>query len=701
MNYFYKLRYSFYTFFGIVPGAEKIEAKREKTARDLRQLDEIGSSDKLKRYQELEQFIHSGDFKERKKSIEAQKYKGTEAYNKEKRYKKLAGSGDIKTYYKVKDSQDLRFFNEFKDSEKLKKYTEARDYFTSQQFKQDRDKIKKERKEKLGELKAKKKEYQTLRKKYRWYEKLINDARFNDFLHFKDAETFQQYLDLENETRNLSLKDVKSRYQANQKKLKKEKKQLEKRYKQLEKEARKANKKKQPFQNEQELERIKETLSSGKYDQMIKDADYRQAPEYVKLKQYKDLRKNKRVKQAAAYYHSKNYQKYLETVGSDELKHYEELKNYINNRYKQDLKEAKALTYKNSDIYKQHGEYKQLKKDKDIKRYNKFVQSKRYKIYSKLNNSELIKEYEELHEYVNSKDFLDYKKYMKNPKKFKLSDEYQQLQEYKKLKKDKDLKWYFKNKDNKELARLRAWESTFEDTFDSSELDTGKWDTLPFPAKKFISGTYSQWNDEQLYAEEGNHHINNSVLKIETRKEEREGKAWHPTMGFLPRKFNYTSAMLNTGDKFLQQYGIFEAKIRMGYAYPLVHSFHLSSEYKAPMVSVVDYGEYKNSRKFTAGAFTSSPNNGGKIKRKKGRITGKNLGGKFHIFTLIWEKEQIIWKINGLTVRKQKKAIPQSPMFLNFFTSAQGKIDDRRFPVSLDIDWVKAYQKKQDEKSKG
>lgn len=687
-----------YTFFGILPEAKKIETKREKTTQHLRQIDEIGSSDKLKRYQELKQFINSGDFKERKKAIEAQKYKGTEAYNKEKRYKKLAGSKEVKTYYKVKDSQDLTFLNDFKDSEKLKKYYEARDYFTSGQFKQDKDKIKDERKEKLRELKAKKQEYRTLRKKYKWYEKLINDDQFNDFLHFKDNETFQQYLDLEKENRNLSLKEVKTRYQANRKKLKKEKKQLEKRYKQLEQQARKANKKKQPFHNEQELERIKETLSSGKYDRMIKDADYRQAPEFIKLKQYKDLRKNKRVKKAAAYYHSKKYQKYLETVGSDELKHYEELKDYINNRYKQDLKEAKALTYKNADIYKQYLEYKQLKKDKDIRRYKKFEQSKRYKIYLKLHNSDLIKEYEDLHEYVNSKDFLDYKKYMKNPKKFKLSDEYKQLQEYKTLKKDKDLKWYFKYKDNKELARLRAWKTTFEDTFESPELDGDKWDTLPFPARKFISGTYSQWNDEQLYAEEGNHRINNGVLKIETRKEEREGKAWHPTMGFLPRKFDYTSAMLNTGDKFRQQYGIFEAKIRMGYAYPLVHSFHLSSEYKAPVVSVVDYGEYKNSRKFTAGAFASAPNNDGNVKGKKGRVAGKNLGGNFHIFTLIWEKEQITWKINGLTIRKQKKDIPQTPLFLNFFTSVQGKIDDRRFPVSLDIDWVKVYQKKQEEK---
>lgn len=693
MNYFYKLRYSLYTFVGGLPNAEKIEAKRTKNLKELERLNELASSSKLNRYSKLDQFINSKEYQDKKKAIQAQKYKGTEAYYKEKRFRKLARSNEVKTYYKVKDSQDLIFFQEFQNSEKLKKYLEVREYFQSEQFAKDKEKIKNERREKIRDLKAKKNEYKTLKKKYNWFDKLKKNSKFNDFLHFKDSETFSQYLDLEKEVKNYSLKEVKTRYKTRQKELKKEQKRLKDRYKVLEKQARKANKKKQPFPNEQELERIKQTLSEGKYDQMIQDADYKQAIEYIKIQQFKDLRKKKRVRNAAAYYHSNLYKRYLETEGSEEIKRYEELKHYFNTLYKEDLKKAKAQNYKNADLYRQYKEYKQLRSDKEIKRYLKFEKSKRYKIYQKLNDSDLIREYENLHQYIHSKEFTDYKKYMKNPKKFRLSDEYKQLIEYKKLKKDSDIKWYLKNKDNKRFLELQRWLLTFEDTFDTSKLDDSKWDTLPYPAKKFISGTYSQWGDDQLYTEKDNHEIQNGILKIETKNESREGKAWHPTMGFLPKKFNCTSAMINTGDKFRQQYGMFEAKVRIGYAYPLVQAFQLSSDYKTPVISIVNYGESKNSRKFSAGAFVpvNNDSNGNKTS-----VAGRNLGGKFHLFTLLWDKNEITWKINGITYKKEKKFIPQVPLFLNFYPSIQGSIDSKRFPVSMDIDWVRVYQRKQE-----
>ena len=693
MDYFYRLRYSLYAFFGGIPGVEKIEAKRTKNLKDLERLDELASSNKLNRYSELAQFINSKEYQDKKKAIQAQKYKGTEAYYKEKRFRKLARSNEVKTYYKVKDSQELAFFQEFQNSEKLKKYLDVREYFQSEQFATDKEKIKNERREKIQALKAKKNEYKTLKKKYHWFDKLKQNAKFNDFLHFKDSETFSQYLDLEQEVKNYSLKEVKTRYKSRQKELKKERTRLKTRYKVLEKQARKANKKKQPFPSEQELERIKQTLSEGKYDQMIQDADYKQAIEYIKIQQFKDLRKKKRVRKASAYYHSDIYKKYLETKGSEEIKRYEELKDYISTLYHEDLKKAKAQHYKNSELYRQYKEYKQLHSDKEIKRYLRFKKSKRYKIYQKLNNSDLIREYENLHQYIHSKEFTDHKKYMKNPKKFRLSEEYKQLLEYKKLKKDSGIKWYFKNKNDKRFRELKKWNLTFEDTFGSSKLDDSKWDTLPYPAKKFISGTYSQWSDDQLFTEKDNHEIQNGILKIETKNEPREGKAWHPTMGFLPKKFNCTSAMINTGDKFRQQYGMFEAKVRIGFAYPLIQSFQLSSDYKTPVISIVNYGESKNSHKFSAGAHVSVNNDGGGTKTS---VNGRNLGGQFHLFTLLWDKNEVTWKINGVTYKKEKKFIPQVPLFLNFYPSVRGSIDSKRFPVSMDIDWVRVYQRKQE-----
>lgn len=696
MNYFYKLRFSLYATFGLIPSTDIIENRRKKASDELGRLEGIAASDKLKRYKKLDDFVNSNEFKERKKNIQAQKYKGTEAFYKERRFNKLKRSSGIKTYYKVRDSQDLKFYDDFSQSDKLAKYKKAHAYFNSPKFKEDKKQINNQREEQLKNLKKKKQDYKKLKSKYNWYYKLVNKAGFKDFLHFKDSDTFQQYLTLEKEVQNYSLNEVKARYKKREKELKQEKKHLEKRYKQLEKEARQANKKKEPFKNEQELERIKETLAKGTYDQKIKDADYKQAIEYIKIQQYRDLRKRKRVRQAAAYYHSAKYRRYLEVVDSNELKQLEELKDYFGESYAADLQKARQANFKNSQLKKEYDEYKKLKTDQEIKRCLKFEKSKRYKTYRELHDSKLIKEYEDLYEYVHSDAFIKYKTYMKNPKKFKLSDEYKQLQEYKELRKDDEIKWYYKKRDDKHLNELKKWEITFDDDFDSNSLDTSKWDLLPYPAKKFISGTYSQWNDEQLYTEDSNYSISNSVMKLETRQENREGKAWHPTMGFIPKSFKYTSSLLNTGESFRQQYGIFEAKMRPGYAFPLTHSFHLSSGFKAPAISVVDYGEKKGSRKALAGAFTKSDEKGN-LSGSRSTISGKNLGGQYHLFTLEWGESALIWKINGITVRKQTTDLPDKPLFLSFFPSVKKEIDSNRFPVSMDIDWVKVYKRKQPE----
>ena len=116
-NSFLKFRFQIYSIFGLIPAADKIERKEQSLESEFNALLEYQNSDELARYEELKQYVHSKEFRKKKKEINASKYKNSEPWNKEKRYRKLLKTEPtkIEAFFSVAGEKegDMRKINRF------------------------------------------------------------------------------------------------------------------------------------------------------------------------------------------------------------------------------------------------------------------------------------------------------------------------------------------------------------------------------------------------------------------------------------------------------------------------------------------------------------------------------------------------------------------------------------------------------------
>jgi len=597
-NILLKIRFSLLSKLGMLPKTSVVEEKEQQILDEYKSLKAIENSDEMKRFQDLHEFVHSDEFKQRKKEINSQKYEDTEAYKKEQRLNELSKDPLIKTYLKVKDSNELEHYNQMKNSTELNSFHELDSFFNSSALKDFKAELEEKRKAKKKAYHDTLKKYRKLQKKYKW---------FYDFHNSEELAFYEQF------TNSGKLDDEQS--------------------------------KKDP-----EVKRFNKIANSSK------------------LKRYNDVKDSK------------------------EIKDYEELHDYVNStEFKNIPDEIEKLVYKNTQEYENQKEYEKLKKSKEIKDALKFENSKKYELYTTALASDKLKEYNELKDYVESDDFKKTKEYMNTKDKFKLSDEYKDLQEYKQLGNSDKIKWYYKHKDDKKFDFYKKWRNTFFDDFDKTELDNEKWLTQYYLGKKFLKEGYSQATDQQLFTNGENLNIGNSILTILTQKEEANGKIWHPRFGFYPTKFQYTSGLINTAESFRQQYGIFRAKIKIDNGYPLKHGFWMVPDRISPEIDIFSFDK-KSPRKVNLNNYWGEFNAQEKVGIEKSTLSGPDFSNDYYIFSLEWKPGQLLWKINGITVKKTTKGVPEEPLYMIINSGVQADTDEDKLPGKMHIDWVEAYQ---------
>lgn len=382
------------------------------------------------------------------------------------------------------------------------------------------------------------------------------------------------------------------------------------------------------------------------------------------------------------------YKKYTEFDGSDDLKTFQELEQEVNsNEFKNYIQEVKNIKFQNTEEFKKQQEYKALKKSAEIKQYYKFRDSEKLKIYNELNESQEIADYKELEAYINSEEFKEEKKYLLTKDKFKLSDEFKQAEEYKELKKSEKILWYQKLEKKNDFNRLHIWKLTFEDHFEDNKLDSEKWMSGYYWGKNLLNDDYVLANEQQFF-KESNLEINNSNLTIVTKPETTKGKVWDPTMGFYEKDFNYTSGLINTGQHFRQQYGLFKAKIKVNHSYPAHHAFWLRGEKITPEIDVFKYCKKSPSKLEVANYW----NGDGTIKQNKKALGGLNFSKDYFIYSLEWTPEKLTWKINDVVLYEQTEGVPQEPMYIVLSSGIAGETPFNG-QTSMEVDWVKAFVK--------
>ncbi len=436
-------------------------------------------------------------------------------------------------------------------------------------------------------------------------------------------------------------------------------------------------------------------IHSGDFNQKVlklKKERFKDTEAYHQLKKYKEYKRSRNVINYKKFINSDKSEEIEELRNSSDIQDYLELKQFIESEEFASIKNRKVTEdnkerFKDTDAYQQLKKYKQLKRSGNVKRYNKLLRIDKSEELEELKNSSEIQHYLELKLYVESEEFASIKEEMNDKNRYKKSKEFQLQEEYKALCNSEDVCWFIKIKKDNPFKDINKWQLTFEDDFDGTKLDDKKWITGYYWGKALMNDNYVQSNEKQFFKKE-NIELRDSCARIISKNESCKGKVWDTQYGFVPKDFEFTSGIINTGQSFWQKYGKFEAKIKFGHTYPVAHTFWLLGEQRTPQVNILKTPE-KGNNKFEAGNYWSKDH---EIFKDDEILKIPGSSADFFIYTLEWSKNKMEWKINGVTIYTQTENIPQEPMYVSLSTHFTDDPTGNNLPISMDIDWVRCYQ---------
>lgn len=149
------------------------ETLRKAFDEDYETFNRVGNSEDLKRYNELDAYVNSPVFKDRRKKIEQLSYKGSEYYAAERKYKKLLKFSKLKSYYIIRDSQELKGYLKVKESPSYAEFAKLRVIVNAAGF----------------DKKLRPEEYLA-------YRNLLKDPKIKALLRFEKNRKFRDYTEM-------------------------------------------------------------------------------------------------------------------------------------------------------------------------------------------------------------------------------------------------------------------------------------------------------------------------------------------------------------------------------------------------------------------------------------------------------------------------------------------------------------------------
>lgn len=130
--------------FGKIKSVEAIENQRKMLFADFGEFQKLENSEELKKYLEVEEWVTSEAFKNKKTELSALQFKGSDEFKQLHELGGLKKAPKIKKYFKVADSADLKRFEETKGSYKINEYDKLLEYIKEGQFEKEKRRIKAE-----------------------------------------------------------------------------------------------------------------------------------------------------------------------------------------------------------------------------------------------------------------------------------------------------------------------------------------------------------------------------------------------------------------------------------------------------------------------------------------------------------------------------------------------------------------------------
>lgn len=420
------------------------------------------------------------------------------------------------------------------------------------------------------------------------------------------------------------------------------------------------------------------------YQEVLATANSEDLKEYLELKDEINSPEFIREKSRITGLKWKKTKEYRQLKRFNKLTKNKDLKAYLSLRDSAELKGY--LEFKKTDAYRNINDKKKRSESADLQRFYKFENSKPYKSYKKIEGSGILKDYENLKEITESEKFRTYKAFCEDPHRWKNTEESKKEERFKTLDHDVNIQNYVKYHNSDVFDLFKKFEVTFDEDFAPEKLDTQKWNTEFHLASKYAEGNYSKSELLNAYTNGRNIEISRDYLTIDTRQESTNGRVWNPNHGFIKKNLEYTSGVISTGESFKQYEGVFKVKLKTDSHPPVSHSVQLVSEKGNIQVKLI---QVSKKGKPMVGL---SIYDGKRHTVRTSKIKGLKLNSDFHIFTLEWKNEMLIWKINGKVVFSTEIKLPKEELFMEL-ASLVYNTRKKPAPGRLIVDWVKVYKK--------
>ena len=402
----------------------------------------------------------------------------------------------------------------------------------------------------------------------------------------------------------------------------------------------------------------------------------------VNSKEFNAEKQKLENQKAAEERKAQDYREMKKSKSSDPKK-MDELEKYISSdEHRNKLNEA---TNRLNEMAGQLAAYNKQKKSGRIKKYFTFENAQKYKEFQSFEKSPTLANYYELEQYLNSEEHTALMNAI-NEKEEKENASKKQFTEFKNSKK---YNWYVDLTKSNKFDELNKWKLVFEDQFEGDKLDSKKWITRYFWGHKLINDAYAFGNDAAYPTDGENIEVNYGTLKIVTRRERVTGKVWKVPYGFVPQDFDYTTGLISTAGSHLQKFGKIEARIKINFSKPVQYNFWMVSEKNVPHVDILKVDKKKTLIEM---AHVTGTQIGKDHQKFSSHFKGLDISQDYFIYTLLWSKDKLTWKVNGVTVHEQTQRIPQEEMYLVFSCRMTEESANSSLPAVMEVDWVKCYK---------
>ena len=422
-------------------------------------------------------------------------------------------------------------------------------------------------------------------------------------------------------------------------------------------------------------------LSTDAFEKTILDMQarvrrYRQIEKSPELAEYLELKK---LVESSDFKDRKNElvsRKYQDTEEGRKMKTFERLNSTIRMKgykYAQESETFQAfLKFQETDEFQKIGSIKERLKSSELRMFNMIYRSAFYKNYTKVLNSPELQQLNALEEEIKTEDFQTRHALWADSKRWEHSEEYAKEQRFKELANSDDIKFYYAQREEK-----IDWSELFRPSFDDDMSSSKNWKPGFGYANPAAKDGHSRTTQRQAYNGGKNTFFMEGRMDLETHEETKRAVAWDQKKGFVEHVFDFTSDVMNTKDAFMQESGLFMAKVRsQGVGH---HFFGLSTgKQNLPMIAMYYFDGDKHQLGLVNGDHT------------KLASLSFVLRSMYHIYTFRWTKNEIIWYVNNLEILRMRNSLPKEAMFL----LAQSWLpnEEKGGEGKLKVQWARVYR---------